>query len=556
MLRSQELAQEFIPVKSVEVIPEVQQDLTPSGLTQLRLVIPSYLGFLNPADTKLQYDLTMTGRGQPHPDPRCGAHALWKNLRIQDGAGGTTLEEISDYNTLVAQTWAYSENDSILAKRALFEGQALNPAKDNDPYWIGAEAWQSAPVTAQKTAATLQIEHPIHSGIFQSDKVWPLVGSGGLRVYADIETVQQALTYANGPDGTDAGTNLQFAYRLSVAKVAGTTDEKTVSISGTSTSIVLAPAGAARGPYASAAPWNNNAWCIGDMLYVADAGTAKVNEEALGIITAFGINATLMQVTYIPNRAIGTFNSANHAIGSALYVKLADRLNGLVVADTNMPALQIAQALVATNYTISNIRLLASIVSPPAKYVAEMVEMAQSAKGLAMDVKTWTLVRSNLSYQQGLTSQMIPTKETRCYSVLSVPLAQEYTGRIERSGLQGVVDVAQDYQYVFGGQLIPDRSISLARYSATIPKSDTLHLMELEKAIINAGVPVRTLQRSPQKFLIARAFSRYGQVADLSQRDLSLRVTYASGSALTKFYNHYISHLRRVVMSSAGVQAM
>ena len=555
MLRSQELAQAFIPVKQLEVMPEVQQDLTPGALTQLRMVVPGYLGFMNPADTRLQYELTMAGRGQPHPNPRAGAHAVWKNLRIQDGGGQTTLEEISDYNVLVAQTWGYSQNDSISQKRALFEGRQQDPSKDHNIFWAGAEAWQDGAVTAAKTPNTLQMEHQIHSGIFQSDKVFPLVASGGLRVQMEIEATQQALVYATGSEGTDYGTALANAYHLAVALSIGDDDKSAIDDEFSVIVQLNSVASTGIGPYASAAPWNNNAWSIGDMLYVADSGTAYTNEEELGIITSFDIDTTRLKVSYIPNRAFGDKLTKNHVIGSALYVKMADRLYGLTVANTNMPDPQITLVAVATSYTISNVKLLTSVVSPPEPYVKAMLEQAQSEKGLALDIKTWTLVRSNLNAQRGITSQMIPTTETRVYSVLSVPLAQEYQGQLTLDSLGGVVDFGQDYQYVFGGQLVPDRNISLARYSQTVPRSDALHLMELEKALANCGVPVRDLQRAPQKFLIGRAWSRYGQVADLSVRDLSLRVNYSSSASLTKLFEHYICHLRRVVFSTAGVRA-
>ena len=58
----------------------------------------------------------------------------------------------------------------------------------------------------------------------------------------------------------------------------------------------------------------------------------------------------------------------------------------------------------------------------------------------------------------------------------------------------------------------------------------------------------------PERFLLGRGFSKYGQVADLSNRDLSLRVEY-SGAVEQKLYNHYVCHLRRMIVSPAGVNA-
>jgi hypothetical protein len=159
----------------------------------------------------------------------------------------------------------------------------------------------------------------------------------------------------------------------------------------------------------------------------------------------------------------------------------------------------------------------------------------------------------NLPQQDGLTNQLIPTRETRAYSIVSVPLDQAKQTQPEFDSFRGISDGAQDYTYVYGSTLIPDRPVSVASYSAGVPKVEPLHLVEVEKALTNCGVPVRDLQRVPEKFLISRGFSRYGQVSDLSEQDLSLRVEY-SGSAKVKLFDHFICGLRRMIVSSEGVR--
>ena len=134
-------------------------------------------------------------------------------------------------------------------------------------------------------------------------------------------------------------------------------------------------------------------------------------------------------------------------------------------------------------------------------------------------------------------------------------LSQNEQLDIRQSAFRGAVDGCQNYQYVFGGSLIPDRPISLIRYTQTPKRTDALHLVELEKAMINANYGVRNLLRAPDKFLIGRAFSKYGQIFNLSGDSLSLRVEY-QGATEQKLYEHFVCYLKRVNISANGVMAM
>ena len=126
---------------------------------------------------------------------------------------------------------------------------------------------------------------------------------------------------------------------------------------------------------------------------------------------------------------------------------------------------------------------------------------------------------------------------------------------MESSSFKGVIDGTQNYQYVFGGSLIPDRPISLVRYTQSPQRTDALHLVELEKSLVNANYGVRNLLQVPDRFMIGRAFSKYGQVFNLSPQSLSLRVEYDNGTE-EKLYEHFVQHLRRVNISNNGVMVM
>jgi hypothetical protein len=212
-------------------------------------------------------------------------------------------------------------------------------------------------------------------------------------------------------------------------------------------------------------------------------------------------------------------------------------------------------AVDGVSYRITDLEYVLGVVSPPEGYVASMMKQIASSKGLMMDYKTFGTYRSNLSALNGLTNQIIPATASRCYSVLSVPLAQGQQLSMAADSLASVVDGAQNYQYVFGGELVPDRPIDLERYNASgaiVGHPDSLALLETEKALVNCGYGVRDLQRTPERFLIGRAFSRYGQVCSLDGRTLSLRVEYKN-AVEQKMFNHYVCCLRRMMVQQGSV---
>ncbi len=552
----------YIPTKSVIVKPEAQVDLNPRGVNQLRFLIPQYLGFIDPKATTLNYDIVFSneagvaGRGMPVPNGRAGVHSLWRDFRIQDGTGSATLEEIQDYNVLTSQWWGYTQNDSIAAKRNMFEGRQVNPAVNKNVYYNGENDWSAGAVTAADSVSPvkLNIRQPIYSGILAGDKVFPVVATQGLRIQMTLDNIARSLEYPTGMLGIGSVTNNVMdqgsePVGLKVQKATG--DDNKADIGTIKSCTIQKPADGpdGRGVNNNASPFNNNPFVAGDYLFVNN-GT---HTESLGVITGFTKDGDDdLQINYIPDRANNTGLANTYAVGSSVFIRSVDRLNGVNVAD--VPADQIAAAALNTNYTISNVQMVCAVVSPPEQYIKSLQSQMGSSKGLAMDFKTYSLHRVNLNALNGLTNQLVPANSSRAYSILSVPLAQNNQLDIGKDSFQGVVDGCQNYQYVLGGHLIPDRPIDLVKYTNLHPHTDALHLIELEKSLVNCGYGVRNLQRVPERFLLGRGFSKYGQVADLSTRDLSLRVEYA-GAVEQKLYNHYVCHLRRMIVSPAGVNA-
>jgi hypothetical protein len=84
-------------------------------------------------------------------------------------------------------------------------------------------------------------------------------------------------------------------------------------------------------------------------------------------------------------------------------------------------------------------------------------------------------------------------------------------------------------------------------------RAEALHMSELQKSIVNVGERVLSLQKIAENFCVSRSLSKYGQVKDLSEDTLSVRIDYSG--AEHKILNNYVVGLRRVTISGDGIMA-
>ena len=539
--------QEFVASKTISIKPDSQIDYVPSS--QARFLIPQYLGFINPERTTLKMNIELTGRGWNRPCKYAGAHSLIRDIRIQTGDGITELENLQDYNQTVANSWNYTGNETINNKRDMFEGRSFNADVDAGLLYHRPPAVQPTDATVIRTTATnekIQVQLPVvGSGILGGSNIAPLMAMSGIRMTVNFDTAEKSMSDLR-QDGPlyYSGYNT-FAPELEVALAVGD-DAKTAV--GTEFSCTVGISGADK--------IANSPYFIGDMIYVAD-DINGTNEEALGVVTGVSIDATNgsnLKLTYIPDRALTTGLTYAHATTSPVYVKIEDRQ-----ADHPQGW---ANTGITTNYppigwVVSELEIVTDQVQPPAEYVSRLVNKVATAEGLSMDYKTYTTYRNNVFATSGLTTQNIPAQQTRAYSILSVPLATRASSDIRYDSLEALPDEASSYQFVLGNATVPDRMVDLSRTTSTTSAAiSQLALLETEKAISNCGLVVRDLLNVKDKLIIGRALSRYGQVFNLADESVALRVEYPLGAREAKNFCHQICHLNRLNISKAGVRVI
>lgn len=544
---------QYIASKSQSIKPDVVSDVLAGD--QLRMLLPSYTGFIDPNSTYLKLVVQVTGgRGQLVPEPIAGVHSLFRNVIIRDGSNTTTIENLADYNSMVASIRPFTAQSSIEHKRELFEGVQELPTKGSSLYYgpsadlTGSSA--ASYVSTDRTRNSVEVYCQLESGLFTGNQIIPTALMQGLRLQIDTEDPARALTQLEW-DASDSDGNL-----ISLENITNSADITAGDFARTGT------AGLGDQFFSITTSKDidiitqeGNPFCIGDLLYISlPPPNFKDYEDKLGLIVGFYEDSGKLGIVFVPQTDTGD-GVANpySANAGVLYTKPQERVSaqsGLIgLSDLGNVG---SVSLAAPTYTISDVEMLCETIQPPPEYVKGMISKSMTDAGISFDILTSELHRFNQTNAVGITQIQIPTLAKRAKSLVIQPvLTSQYRDYLSRS-LAGVVDFARDYQFQMGNTLVPTRKVALQRYSAPVPKSEPLHITEVQKALINVHRPVRSLHKVEDHFIIARGLNRYGQVTDLSDETVSLRVEYDSGASL-KLFNNFIYKLAKVTISKGVV---
>ena len=542
---------QYIASKSQSVKPDVVSDVGPNQ--QIRMLLPSYVGFLDPNETYLKMDLEITNaRGIVVPDPKCGVHALMRNVIIRDGANQCSIETLEDYNACAALTRPFTAQSSIQHKRELFEG--VQPSEHRD----GATLYFDAPhdltgATDIATAKTIprvsnkiEIYSQLKAGFFGGGIV-PLAAMNGLRLQIDTEDSLRALVQLS-----TVGTKTNGPIKIETDQTAGSIGTRDGATTANNIGGLLLN-------HASDVSGKSNPFAIGDILYM-DHDTASdgvfIGEVVAGVVDGFyietgklGIRLILQSQNTIAVPAGATYTTANN---TRVFFKMSDREKNISTFSSTNLTNTADKSIAPVSYNLSNIEMLCQAVSPPVGYVEGMLKKAASGEGLQIDYMTSELHRFNQVNTNGIVQVQIPTLATRAKAIFCQPIPVANYRNLATSSFNGHPDNARNYQFVKGSELIPSRSVALERYSQAVgattqKRNEPLHTAELQKALVNIGQSVYSLQKISDDFSIARAFNKYGQITNLKDDSLSLRIDYNNGSA--KIFNNYVFKLARLTIA-------
>ncbi len=550
---------QYVASKSQSVKPDVVSDV--QALDQIRILIPSFIDFLDPRETYFKCELQMqNARGVIVPDHKGGVHSLFRNVILRDGANTATLENLEDYNAQCCMTSPFTAQSSLQHKRELFEGVQADANNSGESLYYSAPqslagATDSATaIGTPRVAKTIEIYTRFKTGLFSGGTL-PVGLMSGLRIQIDTEDPNRALMLPFLGGASTLGDASSHKPDANVA-IGGVGDRD-----GT----VAKNTGSLKTNITSDATGANNPFAIDDIVYInKKTGTDYLagTEEVLGVVSGFFIDGGKLGIRFTlqANNGVNVPSVAmNTADDAVIYYKVADRQKALSVLSSTATTDAKDRTIPAPSYTLSNIEMLCSAVEPPVNYQEGLLKKAMGS-GVSMDYLTSELHRFNQVNTQGLVQVQIPTLATRGKSVFCQPIPQSHFRSLSTSSFSGRADGARNYQFVKGTELIPSRVAQLERYSQVIgtagqKRSEPLHLTELQKALTNIDEPVHSLQKVADSFVIARGFNKYRQITDLSKTTLSLRVDYDDGS-VQKIFNNFVYKLARLTIKDGVISVV
>ena len=196
--------------ETLVIKPENQKDITRENQNRnVRFLIPNYVGYFLPSQSNFSFSITMEGRGNPIPSRDAGLHSLFNVVRTYDVTNSHLLEEVIQYNTLVAQKFQYGKSTSIDNYRAEFEGVQPNKSIDNNLYWKPDQTtYAGGTVVSPDVAKTVQFSGTIKTDFYDSDKFIPCAVFNGLRTEIQMEDYRRALEFTTGSLGVGSANGM------------------------------------------------------------------------------------------------------------------------------------------------------------------------------------------------------------------------------------------------------------------------------------------------------------------------------------------------------------
>lgn len=573
----------------------VKSDAVKSGIDMIRLPCRNGLNFKE--NTQIHFDVTpevgmadlknafIEAEINLNGSANAPCVQLFKDLgassvinRMVVRSQGRVLEELTAYNLYAHMKYLASSNEGVLNKRSRLEGCAKSYRIQDNP-WVTQNGVNSGTaftnVNDTWRFVDRKVQLPLNcSGTFNQEQAHPCMA-----VPLELSLLLEKNTRCMMVNPED----VTFA----VTDVAAATDTLTLTAAAT----------AKFGTQNAAAQYPTDPQLnilanlplrIGQRVLLKKGGGAGNLANAGKVnITSLNINANgLIEIK--TGNADGTdVNFTDGALTGVTLQVLDD--NGNLFND-NATADGITVTAQTLDYEVKNPRLVIPKVIPNANFL-ESVSVAIAKGKYAMDIYSYTNYQQAIPGAVANSATTIPADLSRCKSMLSVPVEQINLDALNSpSCLQGKYCDAQQYVYQINNKLQPDRNVDLSResnaqwtvgaetedgvtvnYISEPPNAggsvvSGLHLYELEKALMDAGIDVQNLRFLGKTnntgtdglqdgfWLVGRTLGPYGTSTNLMGISALLYLNYLDGTGNLKLLNNFVSHIRTIMLSPMGVE--
>ena len=565
--------------------------------------IPPSVKFMDGKNSYLQFDIKLAVPAGRTPtrlqlDPFIGGQSVVKNLRIYSGNRAVLLEEISEYNAKVQIQYSYDSDDSMRKMRGLKEGCLIDTVENrgtlgtsvsnlidlsSNPYYkpVGTvPAGRDWGTDADFLTAKLTL--PIHCGLFADggDSVFPVLLTQGLFVEIDLEDPARFIKQLDSVNrhrrmkqnpvfhGIDAGgANLG---------IDNATDRDTIFLGKQNNMISV----------------ENCPFVKGEKIGICSA--TDPNSEAsmtVGGAVAVQTYPTITDITldggYVK---LTTTAFRNSDVGDGVDVTTDNFIVFSAAIDTkrtqnddNTTVLLAKSTSYPATCEISDMSIVCQKVEVDPRYEAGMMKKMRDGGTIEIDVPSVTNYKHSLLSSNRNATVNMQVSNTRAKSMICMPsdakvldtadliggldscYAEEVTtmdGRLHsiRSGQVGIIDRLTQYQMLVDDKLVPSRPIVVSKINRGVSIA-AQPLIELEKALNQAGIVPRSFVDYNRNFLIGRAYALNDGVANLNNKTNQLQLLYnerdVGGNDLSPTHNKllycFLFHLRRISIKGDSV---
>ncbi len=580
----------------VSVPSENGLEYRPGG--KIDLYIPPTSKFIDLSQSKLKMNVSLAipvvnnanGAQRIQLDAQTGLHSLIRSIRIFSGRKTALLEEIEGYDILTALRFDYETNENIRNKRALTDGStnydpacrstlgSLKSQQGNcfsNPYFTKVEDVNSTLSTSFATSDTDYDFHVatgqlhLNTGLFRNEAVFPALLTDGLfieillqdarRVFRQLDSTNMNRHLSLSPVfHSTNGSDSQTASSGSLVN-GGTTTSLFLTRDNNQTSTQTCPF--VVGEYVTLVPGKSNF----SASINASAGRITQIEQVTG--ATVGTAKTKLTITAITN---STGESLGASYSTLPYHVVSSNVDGN--ADRVVSSYD-------PSYTISDVELIVKQIEVPQGYEASMMNMMKEGGTINYDYRSFTNYRFSQLASDNVANIRLPLIESRATSILCVPTdatsyssrqqmsasstyleytdSKDFQNRSSRSGLVGICDNLQDYQFIYDGKINPSRKVDTSKIAAKNSISQQW-CIEAEKALAMADIEPLSFMSFRSNFFIGRALT-LGQnaVYDARGKDFNLQVEYTGDDQTKpKLWNNYVSHLRRLEIKNGGLSVM
>lgn len=444
-----------IPVKQTKVAIQVENGLDFKSGQTLNFHIPPNVGFIQPKETYLRLDVEILGSEtlkQRLMLDKMGGQVLIRDITIRSGgAGGQVLEEIQNYNVLTALRYSYEQNQSIRNKRCLTEGGQQHNEKSastfhntisdtnnvtENAYFNCFDSGILSQTTAHK-AKKVKCLLPLHTGIFQNDKVFPVMLTEGLRVEILLETAARCVIPLS-----QVSDNCHLNEKCIFQSLNGHDDGQASGPQAWD---------AAGGPVSSFFIRRDNnqgsaetfPFVIGETFDLVDytqaqstGTTGRTNAQAAIINT--DVPMVISAIEHFPYNA-GASGSTEGGVWGMTKITLADEVTRLAATSNNRvmggnepkkavwvmvsKSLQAATSATinAIDYQISDVEMIVQQLEMPQGYTQKLMSMMKGGGALNYDFLSYRNYKYSAVKNDTQVNMRLPLVESRAKSILCVP---------------------------------------------------------------------------------------------------------------------------------------